>query len=64
MTALGFTRQSGETWKEAMIRQCDKFGGLHEEVTAEYEANLKDGLSEDQAAWHALCEWDLLEVIT
>jgi hypothetical protein len=62
VSSLGLTRKDDETWRQACQRICDDFGGLHEEVLSEFDRNVAAGYSEDEAAWHALCEWDLLEV--
>lgn len=58
--ALGLTRQPGESWLEAAVRQASKWG-LEAEVREDYEAFVAAGEDEAQAAWGACYEWDVLD---
>lgn len=57
--ALNLRKQEGETWKEAMLRHARPYG-LEGDVLETFTRLTGDGLSEAQAAWDALYEWDLL----
>ena len=55
--------KDGETPRQAMLRYATEYGGLEDEVEWEYQEGLKQGLSEQDAAWAALLEWDLLDYV-
>jgi hypothetical protein len=61
--SLRMTVKEGETPKQAMLRYAAEYGGLEDEVEWEYQESLKQGLSEQAAAWAALYEWDLLDYV-
>jgi hypothetical protein len=58
--ARSVTRKPGETW-----RQCvERYGaacGLETEVLEVFDREVAEGLTEGNAAWCALREWDLLD---
>lgn len=60
--SLGFKRGPNETTFDAMKRVAESHS-LWEEVRADYEMGIKDGLDPDNAAWGALYEWDCCEVM-
>jgi hypothetical protein len=55
------TKNKGETWIEAALRYAKPYG-LQWEVTTVYERCLKAGAAEEDAAYAALSEWDLLDL--
>jgi len=57
--AQTFRKQEGETWKEAMLRYARPYR-MERDVLGTFTRLVKDGLSEAEAAWDALYEWDLL----
>lgn len=58
--ALILRKEKSETWKEAVLRYARPYH-LEEDVLETFTRLIdKNGLSEDQAAWGALYEWDLL----
>lgn len=46
-----------------MLRYAAEYGGLEVEVEWAYQKSLNQGLSEQDAAWAALYEWDLLDYV-
>ena len=58
--ALILRKEKSETWKEAVLRYARPYH-LEEDVLETFTRLVKNGESEDQAAWGALYEWDLLE---
>lgn len=60
MTGLSLTRNEGETWREAAKRQATRFG-LQDEVLEEFDMAVAAGEPEEQAAWGACLEWDVLD---
>lgn len=59
---LGIRRQEDETWYDCAMRYAKKYD-LESEVKDDYDQGIKDGDSEEEAAWGACYEWDILEVI-
>lgn len=59
---VGIRRNEGETWRECAIRYGRRFG-LQREITEMYDAAIKHGEIEEQAAWGACLEWDVADVI-
>lgn len=57
---LVLRRNPDESWRQAALRAASRYG-LEEEVSEDYAARLKSGESEEDAAWGACYEWDLLE---
>lgn len=57
--ALILRKGKSETWKEAMLRYARPYH-LEEDVLETFTRLTKNGLSEAQAAWDALYEWDLV----
>ena len=53
-------RRGKETWRDMAIRYA-KSRGLKREVLREYNRLVSKGWKQDQAAWGALYDWDLLE---
>lgn len=47
-----------EEARQHAINEARKHG-LEDEVREEFDANIKAGYTPEQAAWHALCEWDI-----
>lgn len=58
---LRLERQENETWKEAAMRVA-RAHGLEGEVDEEFKKHIEEGKSEEQAAWCACYDWDLLDV--
>jgi len=55
-------REKGETWREAALRQAEKFG-LQDDVAHSFDA--EKAVTEDEqaeAAFHACYEWDVLDL--
>lgn len=58
---LALRREENETWKDAAMRVAKKYG-LEEEVGEAFDKYTAQGDSEEQAAWAACYDWDLLDV--
>lgn len=58
--ALGYTRHSEETWREATARYARE-QGLEQEVLEIYDRELAAGEREYNAGFIALSEWDCLD---
>lgn len=54
---LRVLRFPNESWREAVARHGRK-QALETEVLDEYDRNIKEGDPEEEAAFHALYEWD------
>ncbi len=54
-------REENEEWKAAALRHGRKYG-LEKEVADAYEEHLKGGSSEEQSAWAACYDWDVISV--
>jgi len=63
MTEIGLKceRLKSETWREMVERYASAYG-LEKEALAYFDSEIKCGTSEQDAAWEALYDWDLLEV--
>jgi hypothetical protein len=59
---LGFKQEKDESPYETGLRMAKKYG-MEAEFKEFYERFRKSGDSEAKAAWSALYEWDLLEVM-
>jgi hypothetical protein len=59
---IGITKCMHETWEEVMLIRARKWG-MEEEVRATYAEGLAEGKEPHDAAWCALYEWDLLDLI-
>ena len=59
--SLGIIRNEGESWLDCAIRYAKPWG-LDMEVLDEYDRNIKQGMSEADAALSACYEWDVCEV--
>tara|TARA_R110002020_G_scaffold209490_4_gene415462 strand:+ start:181 stop:372 length:192 start_codon:yes stop_codon:yes gene_type:complete len=57
---LSATRKEKETWRDMVIRYAKPWGLKHD-VLREYNRLINKGWKENQAAWGALYDWDLLE---
>lgn len=57
---LSVTRNENEEWRDCVIRYAQKVG-LATEALWVYDDAIRAGLSEADAAWNALSEWDLLD---
>lgn len=60
--ALGYTRLPEETYRGAVERIAAKFG-LQEECLEVYDREVATGVEEHAAAWSALYEWDVLDLM-
>ena len=58
---LRLERQENETWKDAAMRVA-RAHGLEGEVGEAYARYIEQGDAEEQAAWAACYDWDLLDV--
>ena len=54
------TRKGKETWRDMVIRYAKPWG-LKREVLREFDHLVSKGWKQNQAAWGALYDWDLLE---
>ena len=59
---IGITKDTHETWEEIMLIRARKWG-MEEEVRATYAEALAEGKEPHDAAWCALYEWDLLDLM-
>lgn len=57
---LVLNRNEGESWKDAALRVAKQYG-LYDEVHEQYHKFIHKGYSEDDAAFYACEEWDILE---
>lgn len=57
--ALALTRNTGESWRQAAMRLAAKHG-LEGEVGDAYQKYIEQGDTEEDAAWAACYDWDLL----
>ncbi len=62
MTALGISKNEGESWRECAVRYGRKWG-MESEVTEEFDRLRGLGDDEEQAAWGACYEWDVCDLI-
>lgn len=58
---LKASKKKKESWKQYAQRVSRRFG-LEREVMDMYENSIAVGNTPDEAAWHALYEWDLLDL--
>lgn len=58
--SLILIRQNGESWHDAGLRIAQKFG-LDEEYERDYAKIISEGGSEEDAAFGACAEWDILD---
>lgn len=59
---LGMTKEKDETWRECALRYARPWGMEHE-VAETYDAEIRSGSDEAEAAWTACYEWDVLSLI-
>lgn len=60
---LGFTRLSpDESYRHTVTRYATKYG-LAAECLAVFDREVAAGENEEMAAWYALYEWDVLDLI-
>lgn len=59
---LALTRKGNETWLEAAVRYA-KTEGLERDVIKWYYRYKDGGLTDEEAAYEALYEWDLLDLV-
>jgi hypothetical protein len=52
-----------ETWRQCVARYAAKFD-LEDEVLRDFDTEVRAGTPENQAAWNACYEWDVLEYTT
>lgn len=62
MTALGISRNEGESWLDCALRYGRKFG-LENEVQEQYDRYRALGDTEEEAAWGAVYEWDCCDLV-
>ena len=55
---LGLTKEPDQTWLEAALAAAKPYG-LETEIREEYDACIRRGESEGDAALHACMEWDV-----
>lgn len=58
--ALVLRRTDRETWLGAAKRYAARYG-LESEVEVAYEKEIAEGCDEQDAAWNACYEWDVLD---
>jgi len=61
--ALGLRKRDDETWLDAALRMAKPWG-LEHEIRTWYGYAIENGRPEDEAAWDACYEWDVLELRT
>lgn len=59
--SLGIKRNPSETWLDCALRYAKPYG-LEQEIRTAYEREIKDGATEDIAAWRACYEWDVCDL--
>lgn len=59
---LGLKRNDGESWRDCAVRYGKRYS-MEKEVVGWYDQAIKDGDTEEEAAWSACCEWDVLDII-
>lgn len=59
---LGLTKNPGESWRDAAERYARKHG-LEHEVLELFDQDVSAGGDPAHAAWSALYEWDILEIV-
>lgn len=59
---VGIRRKDGETWRECAERYGERYG-LREEVLEHFDANVRAGDNEADAALHACMEWDVCDLM-
>ena len=57
---LAATRKENESWRDTVIRY-GKPWGLQRDALREFDRLVSKGWKQNQAAWGALYDWDLLE---
>lgn len=50
------------TWRQVVWDRAVYYG-LDREALQLYDSDVADGVPEDQAAWNALYEWDILDFV-
>jgi hypothetical protein len=60
MTPLVIRRTESESWREAVIRVAKPWG-LVWECLETFDAHIRNGSSDSEAAWCALYDWDLTD---
>lgn len=60
--SLVLRREEGESWYQAAIRQATKYG-MEFEVDADYQSFIHLGYSDQEAAFDACYEWDVLDFV-
>lgn len=63
MVSIGVARAEGESWLECALRHARPYG-LEDEIKAEFEANVRAGVPERDAARIACLEWDVPLIAT
>lgn len=58
---LSCRRMGAETWRQAVERIAGKYG-LQAECLQAFDIEIAGGCDEQEAAWHALYEWDCLDL--
>ena len=59
---LRMTRREGETWLDAARRYGEPWG-LDDDIETYYHEFIRDGRSEELAAFDAVSEWDCLDLV-
>lgn len=59
--SLVLKREEGQSWRDAAIAAA-KPHGLQDEVAEAYDTSKQHGASDEEAAWGAAYEWDVLEL--
>lgn len=60
--SLVLKKRESETWREAALRQAARYN-MEGEVAEFYDRFIAAGDTEDQAAWGACYEWDVLDYV-
>lgn len=62
MSALGIKRNVDETWRDCAIRYARTYG-LEMEVAESFDAHIRAGVSEEDAALGACLDWDVADLV-
>ena len=60
MLAVKNKKNENESWRDTVIRYAKPYG-LQYDTLESFDNLVKEGWEQRDAAWGALCDWDLLE---
>jgi hypothetical protein len=59
---LRLSRKPDQTWRDAAIEQARRHG-MERDVTEDFDRFKAAGDSDEEAAWSACYEWDVLDFV-